>query len=245
MLIRMDYILFALVIIIAGVFQGLIGFGQGLVATPIALSFMSRNTAYTALLIVGIAVNMTLILRIRERASRSILGPLLLCSIVGMPFGLVLLKLLAPNFLRVIVGLISITLACLALFAKHSKFKSKTALFVTGFIAGAIQTCTGTPGPLIVLLLAARHTHEQPMRKTLVIYFLFLSFATIPLYAAAHIINMSGVLLGLSAVPVAVFAGYAGNRLIKFVPQKHYATIALITVAVSGILAIYLGILKK
>ncbi|HEV2403699.1 MAG TPA: sulfite exporter TauE/SafE family protein [Candidatus Saccharimonadales bacterium] len=233
---------FIIINALAGFFQGVVGFGQGLVATPLSLTFLDKNTVLPAMVVVGLLLNLSLSKQIKEPLDNKIFKPLLIGSVLGMPFGVLILKLLSLSTLRISVGVLSIVLTIAIVFVKFKARHLRVITPITGFVSGVLQTSTSIPGPPVVLLLAGSGATKNAMRKILVVYFFWISVIALPLYLIGGILTWKGVLFGLCATPAIVGAGYLGNKVAHHVPHKWYRVLALVTVCATGAFAIYSGI---
>lgn len=62
----MEVFLFVTTITFACLLQGIVGFGDALVATPLALMFLDKESVVSSMVVIGIALNGFLVARIRE-----------------------------------------------------------------------------------------------------------------------------------------------------------------------------------
>ena len=238
----MHLLLFIVINALAGLFQGVVGLGQGLIATPISLTFLDKTTVLPAMIVAGALLNFSLSRQIKEPLDNKIFKPLFIGGVLGMPFGVVILRLLSMSTLKIGVGVLSIALTLAILYVTFKPHHVRILAPITGFISGVLQTSTGIPGPPIVLLLTGGGVTKNAMRKILVVYFFWTSVIALPLYLIGGVLTLKGVLFGLCATPAIVSAGYAGNKVAHHVPQRWYRTLALVTVCATGAYAIYSGI---
>ena len=238
----LELLFFILVNAIAGFFQGIVGFGQALVATPLSLTFLDKNTVLPAIILAGGILALSLSKQIKEPLDTKIFRPLLISSIVGMPFGIIILKLVSLGTLKVTVGALSVLFTLAVLFVKFHAHHIRTLTPITGFICGVLQTSTSMPGPPVVLLLASSGITKNSMRKLLVTYFFWIGLVALPLYLISGVLTWKGIVFGLSATPGIVLAGYLGNKVAHYIPHKYYRVLALVTVCATGAFAIYSGL---
>ena len=237
----LELLFFIIVNAVAGFFQGVVGFGQALVATPLSLTFLDKDTVLPAIILAGGILAFSLSKQIKEPLDTKIFRPLLISSIVGMPFGVIILKLISLGTLKVTVGVLSILFTLAVLFIKFRAHHMRTLTPITGFICGVLQTSTSMPGPPLVLLLASSGIAKNSMRKLLVMYFFWIGVIALPLYLVSDVLTWKGVIFGLSATPGIVLAGYLGNKVAHHIPHKYYRVLALVTVCATGTFAIYSG----
>jgi uncharacterized membrane protein YfcA len=234
--------LFILVNAFAGFFQGIVGFGQGLVASPLSLALLDKKTVLTALLFTGIILNLSLFRQIKAPLRMDIFKPLLIGSIFGLPVGVLILQLLTTASLKIFVGIASLGLVLAMLFVKIKMKHMSKLTPAAGFVAGALQTSVAIPGPPVVLLLSGADVPKDEMRKILVLFFIFIGIIGIPLYIIGHIFTWQGVVFSLLSAPFIVGGGWLGNRTAKFGPHHWYRLLALITIGLSSAYAIYSGL---
>jgi hypothetical protein len=132
--------------------------------------------------------------------------------------------------------------AAVVLFTKHKTHHLQRLAPVTGFICGVLQTSTGLAGPPVVLLLSGSGIPKNSMRKILVTFFLWESIFAIPLFLVSRVLTEEGILFGMCAVPFILLAGYVGNKMSEAIPHRWYEVLALLTVSLTGIFAIYSGL---
>lgn len=237
-----ELLLFIIVNAVAGFFQGIVGFGQALVATPLSLTFLDKNTVLPAIILAGGILAFSLSRQIKEPLDKTIFRPLLIGSIFGMPVGVVILKLVSLGTLKVTVGVLSILFTLAVLFVKFRAQHLRGLTPITGFICGVLQTSTSMPGPPVVLLLASSGITKNSMRKLLVTYFFWIGVFALPLYLFSGVLTWKGIIFGLSATPGIVLAGFLGNKVAQHIPHKYYRILALVTVCATGAFAIYSGL---
>jgi uncharacterized protein len=236
-------LLFILINAFAALFSGLVGFGQGLVVSPLSLAILDKGTVLTALMVAGLVLNATLIPKVKEPLNMRVFKPLLITCLLGMPLGIVVLKLLPLDTLRIVVGALSIILTSLMVFVKFKVHHLRKLTPVAGLLCGVLQTSTGMPGPPVLLLLAGSDMSKQAIRKLLFCFFFWISVLSLPLFWATGVFTLRGALYGLIAVPFVIIAGRIGNRLAEYVPHRWYRAIILVTIGLSGAYAIASGLM--
>jgi len=235
-------LLFILTNLFASFFQGIVGFGHGLIASPLSLTFLDKNTVLTSVMIIGTFLNLFLMLKISEPLDKKIFFPLFTGSLIGMPFGILVLKLMPINTMRIVVGSLSIFFTFFIVFAKIKIHKISYITPIIGLICGVLQTSTGMPGPPVVILLSGSDVPKHSMRKILVSFFLYMTIITLPLFFISRIMTMQGIIYGICAIPFIFIAGFLGNKVANIIPHRLYKALTLITVCATGVFAIYSGL---
>lgn len=151
-----NIVIFLFVILIASYFKGITGFGQALIATPLALILFGKYVALSSILVVGLVLGGYLAFRVKEKLDWQSLRALLAGAAIGLPVGLVVIHLVSLSVLQVAAGATAIVSALLLVF---SRFKINQSIGVTlfaGSLSGFLQTSTSMSGPPVVLLLNAK-----------------------------------------------------------------------------------------
>lgn len=174
----------ALVAVAAGAtVMGSVGFGLGLVVTPILLLLLEPQTV--VVLVNGEIVFLTMLLLIRTwRHMRW--KPSLLMSAAGVaasPVGVLLLDSAAPSFLRLAVAAAVLMLGVLIIsnyqppWARHP-----LAGAASGFTAALSITALSIGGPLAAYYAIAQDWDPKAVRACLALYFLTFELAAFALY---------------------------------------------------------------
>ena len=238
----MTELLFILSMFFACFFQGVAGFGFALIAVPLVVTFLDKNVLISSLVIVGIFLNLILVRKIKFPVNKEIFYQLLFSSMLAMPLGLVVLKLIPINHLRILFGGLSMIFALLICFSRIQFQRSRIATVIIGFIAGFFQTSTTMSGPPIVLYLSGSGMPKDEFRKTLATIFLLMNIASLPIFLFGGALDYKGISLGMISLPFVSVGGILGNKIARLVPQKRFNLMALGTVFIIGLIGIISGL---
>jgi uncharacterized protein len=228
--------------------QSATGFGFALVLSPALFAVMDPVEAVTALLVLGLALNL-LVLFERGRPEHvdwRALAPMLVAAVPGLAVGVVALTQLSKEVLQVAVGVAVILAAGWQLrqrrTARHVEL-APGAGWAAGFVSGALTTSISVSGPPIVLWLEARRVSPEEFRTTLAASFLALNLVGGIVLVSAEgtgALDAAAVaaLLGLVAVGYAVGA-VAFRRL----DRERFFTLVLLLVAATGAASVLAGLL--
>lgn len=237
----MDILIFALVILVASYFQGITGFGQGLIAAPVAFVLFDKRTALTILIVAGIILNWYLVATIKARLHLKTLYILLAGGALGLPIGLIVARSVSLSTLQLAVGSVSVASVLALLFYKVRLHRRPAYSLAAGFASGILQTSTALSGPPVILLLAEENTAKQTMRKLLPAYFLIMGLVAAILFIPAGLLGSRGIIIGLIAAPLVIYGGYVGNDETRKIHQKFYRLLVMCSVLATGLLAVYEG----
>ncbi len=223
--------------------QSATGFGFALVLSPALFAVLDPVEAVTALLILGLALNL-LVLFERGRPEHVDwrgLGPILLAAVPGLAVGVVALTQLSKAALQVGVGLAVIAAVAWQLRRRRRADLPAWGGWAVGFASGALTTSISVSGPPIVLWLEARGVRPEEFRATLAASFLALNLAGGALLVALEGVAAidAGALLGLLGL---VLAGHVlGALAFRRADHERFFTAVLVLVAATGVASIVAG----
>jgi uncharacterized protein len=224
--------------------QSATGFGFALVLSPALFAVMEPVEAVTALLALGLALNL-LVLFERGRPEHvdwRALAPMLVAALPGLAVGAVALMALSKEVLQVAVGVAVIAAAGWQLWAPRPRL-SPAAGWAAGFASGALTTSISVSGPPLVLWLTAREVRPEEFRASLAASFLALNLAGWLTLLAAE----GGGAFDVGAVAVLfvlVVAGYAvGALAFRRLDRDRFFNLALVLVALTGTASVVAGLL--
>ncbi len=232
-----------LVVLLAGLTQGLTGFGYALVAVPLLIIFLPPKTVVPLVLIHCAFTNTLVLLDAWRWVDLKRIWPLMLAGIAGMPLGTYLLVALPVDTLKVFMGSV-IALSALAMLLgwKHEIRNERLACAPVGVASGLLSGSTGMSGPPVVLFLANQGMGKQVFRANLVAYFLVLNLATIPTHVVAGLVTRTVIADAALLLP-ALFAGtFVGIRLVRRVEEAMFRRVTLAIVILAGLLSVASGL---
>jgi uncharacterized membrane protein YfcA len=227
--------------------QSATGFGFALVLSPALFATMDPVEAVTALLVLGLALNVLVLFEggRPEHVDWRALAPALVAALPGLAVGVVALTQLSKELLQVAVGIAVILAAGWQLRQRRAARRPRlapSAAWAVGFASGALTTSISVSGPPIVLWLEARGVHPAEFRATLAASFLALNLAGGVVLVAAEgtgalDLGAVGLLLGLVA------AGYAlGAVAFRRLDRERFFTLVLVLVACTGTASVVAGV---
>lgn len=226
--------------------QSATGFGFALVLSPALFAVMDPVEAVTALLVLGLALNLLVLFEggRPEHVDWRALAPMLVAAVPGLAIGAVALTQLSKEVLQVAVGVAVIAAAGWQLRerARGHRPLPPAAAWGAGFASGALTTSISVSGPPLVLWLEARRVRPEEFRASLAASFLALNLVGgVVLLAAegtgAFDADAVAVLLAL------VVAGYAlGALAFRRLDRERFFALVLALVAATGVASVLAGL---
>jgi hypothetical protein len=238
----MNLFFFLVIILFSCFYQGLTGFGSALIAVPLSLLVLDQFTVITSLTLIALMLNAFLFWKIKQPLNLTLLLSLCLASVIGMPFGIWILKAAPINLIKIIAGSLALLSTLIIFCTKISLPRTKFLTAIAGLLSGVLQTSITMSGPPVVILLAAVDGEKNEMRKTLVTFFLFMNIISLPFFFLSKTLTLQGVSVGFFALPFVFLGAYLGNKVVEKIPQKAFRLLALATVSITGLVSIYSGL---
>jgi len=176
-----------LVIFLATLIRSTIGFGEALVGVP--LLALRIPVAVAAPLAVGVSVGVAALIVVQDWRQIEVrsAGWLVGASLLGIPFGLLLLTSASDATVKLILGVVISGFAIYSLVARtqpHLHEDHRAWLLGAGFCSGVLGGAYGMNGPPLAIYGALRRWSPQQFRATLQGYFVAASIAGLIGYAA-------------------------------------------------------------
>ena len=226
--------------------QSATGFGFALVLSPALFAVMDPVEAVTALLVLGLALNLLVLFEggRPEHVDWRALAPMLVAAVPGLAIGAVALTQLSKEVLQVAVGVAVIAAAGWQLRerARGHRPIPPAAAWGAGFASGALTTSISVSGPPLVLWLEARGVRPEEFRASLAASFLALNLVGAIVLLAAE--GTGAFDAGAVAVLLAlVVAGYAlGALAFRRLDRERFFTLVLALVAATGVASVLAGL---
>jgi uncharacterized protein len=219
--------------------QSASGMGFALVLSPALFAVMEPEEAVTAVLLLGAALCLLVLIESRRVATHG-LGRLLVPAVPGLLVGVVVLAVLSKQALQIGVGVAVIAAAAWQLRHRAAVRIPATA---AGFLSGVLTTSISVNGPPLALWLESQAVPPPRFRATLAAAFLILDIAGIGLIAAregADVIDPGR----LGPLLACVLVGYAlGAVAFRRLDAERFSTIVLSLVICTGVASVVAGLL--
>jgi uncharacterized membrane protein YfcA len=235
----MEVILSILAFLIAGLIQGITGFGFALVAAPVLMLFMDPQHVTPTVITVCLLPNLIVLADTRRSVRLRMVLPVLIGGLIGLPLGAYILSTIEPAPFKIAVGVIVLILSVVMLFGWKRPVRNVTAgLVPVGFMSGVLSTSTSIGGPPLVLFLANQGVPRDIFRANLVGYFTILNFCAIVTMILYGFLTMKVLTALLIYIPVAFIGSISGVYLARVINEKLFSKIVLVFIFILGIVLI-------
>lgn len=223
--------------VIAGTVSGTTGFGLALTGTPLLLFVYEPRTVVFLIGVISVFISAAVVLDSWRSAHRRLALALLIPSIVGILAGAELLRLVNPDYIRLLVGVVVVFSALLLVRdVRLPGAGTRWGPLVAGGASGVLSTSTGLAAPPIVLLLASRGLAKHEFRSTSALYFLLMSFFVVGVLFARGLTEAGQIPLAAAIVPASLVGKSLGTALLKRLSESRFRLLTLGIVLLTGAL---------
>jgi uncharacterized protein len=222
------------IVLLAATVQAATGFGFALVSVPLLALTTDPRTAVVASGIAGLAVTVTVAVRERYHARWRTAGVLLAAAVLGMPAGLLVLRVAPERVLTALIGIAVV--ACALLVWRGLRVPSnRPAVVGVGLVAGVLSTSTGTNGPPLVAAFQAMGYDPRTFRATLAAVFTGTGVCSLAGFALAGQVTTEAARVGLVGVPAVLLGWWAGNLMFHRIEPGRFRRVVLAALVVGGL----------
>ncbi len=234
-----SYVAVATISLLAGLVQGLTGFGSALVAMPLFLLFLDAKTAVPLSILNGLIITTYLSLELRRHLDWAKIFPLLLGCLPGIVVGVYFLKRAENSWIKILLGILLIGYSSFSLRFRPRAIKMPCfSPYIAGFATGAIGGAFSAGGPPVIIYTMLTGWPKDVIKATLSGLFFFTGL----LIACAH--WLSGLTNALvlryflvSALPI-IIGVWFGSHIYSRTSQDAYVRIILFLLIGMGILMV-------
>jgi uncharacterized membrane protein YfcA len=235
--------LFVIVMFLAALLQAILGFGSALVAVPLALLFLPKETVVCSMFMMGLSLNGFLSVRIKEPISYRPVVILFFASLLGLPVGVWVLKAIPLDQMQVFVGCLVVLFTVLLQWGKMRLPQNVALTATAGFFSGLLNTSTGMSGPPVLILLAGQGMPKDRFRRTLASFFFVSGLAAALTLVVTGVMTPQRVSYGVVAIPFVFLAGYVGDSISTRLPERPFRVLALAVLFAAGVYSVVTGLM--
>jgi uncharacterized membrane protein YfcA len=152
---------------------------------------------------------------------------------------LLILTELAPNLVRLMIGLIiAFSVVLLYRGARLPPDPSRLLTGVVGLCSGVISGLASMGGPPVIVYLMARGYSAARVRATAIVYFMLTGCVSLVPMAARGMITRETLVWGAASLPVLFVGSWLGTLAFHRAHPRHHRLTALITLSALAIILI-------
>jgi len=233
-----------LIIALAGVVQGVIGFGFALISVPVLSSFIPITTVVPAIVCFSTISNLLIIHKSIKYVVFKKIILMLVFGILGIPLGVYFLKYTNPILLKTSAGVLVITTGLLMMRGYKQKFKSeKISYSIAGLTSGVLNGSLSLSGPPIAFFLSNEGYDKVEFRANLTFYGIITNIIAISIYFNTGMLGENVLKVVLGGLISLILGTYVGILVAKKIPNNTFKNLVLIMLIAVGLVTVIKAIL--
>lgn len=225
---------------LAGMIQGLSGFGSALVAVPLLALLLPVETVVPLMALLGIGISAFNLVHLRHAIGSAPVARLLAGYVLGTPVGLYFLTR-APE--AAVLGALGLLISGYALLSLAGRPPRAAWLrewrMGLGAVSGALGAAFSTNGPPVILHVAAHGEWTADRQKaTLVVFFLISSCITVLAHGASGLVTADVLRWFLWCTPLLLLGAQTGVWMYRRLGDHHYRRLTHGLILATGLLLV-------
>jgi len=231
------------IVFFSAVLQRAVGFGFALLAVPLAAFVVPTKSAVVIVFLSGWVTSVWVAARLRQWIEWPTARRLAVGCLVGAPVGVVILRDVPADTLRLFLG---VTTCSAALWVVVSSRVLRRAPVVghgattvaLGVVSGVFNTSLATSGPPLVYALRRSGFGDDRFRATISVVFVFSNVIGLPLLVAAGLVTSFDVEVAATALVPCVMGMFAGAVVGGFMRSTQFVWAVDVLLLATGVLTI-------
>lgn len=170
-----EYVYICVILALAGFVQGFSGFGSAIIALPLLAMVIEIKTAVSLAVLAAVVIGAQQLFNMRRQLTLPSFLPLLVGAVIGIPVGVLFLKTLPGEQLRLGLSLLLMAYAVYALSGRQLRAVGHRHMaYIAGGLSGWLGAAAALSGPPVILWVSAQRW-SAPVKKMVIAMFLFVT----------------------------------------------------------------------
>ena len=224
-----------IVVMVAGLLRGFVGFGAALISVPVFSLVLGPHAAIAVNNVMGLPAVFLLLPEAVRRAERAVVLPICTAIFAAAPIGTWALVSIDPAIMSVAIS--TLVLIMVAFLASGWRLRGRIGvgkLIAAGVAGGFVQGVAGVGGPPVVAVALSRPGDASQQRANVLALMTAVSLSSILPLLYHGLFTRQTVIIGLVLIPFYSAATALGARYFTLGGQRHYRRAALATLATIG-----------
>jgi uncharacterized protein len=232
-----ELLVIAMIVALATFTQAVTGFGLALVSMPLLVGMIGIRQAAPLIALVGIASQVIMIIRYRQRVVWGDIRELAVGSVIGIPLGVLALTTVSETLVTLILGVAILGYAVYALTAADRpppRLKGGPVAYGAGLAGGLLTGAYNSGGPPLVIYGSARRWSPLTFKGNIQALLVVHSLTAIVSHSVAGNMTASVFELFVVMVPVLSLATLAGFALDRYIDARRFHQLVLVLLILLG-----------
>lgn len=217
-----EWTMLTLIVAVAGVVRGCIGFGFSALVVASASLFLQPSQVVPMIAVLEIAASIQMVISTWRDAAWRILLWLLLAALVATPLGVYALVVLPADNIRLLLSILILLLS--VLLATGWQYKGTTgpkSYFTLGLVSGVCNGAAGVGGLPVATFLTAMNLSMVQLRATLVVFFLLTDIILLSTASGHGLFDKSLLVTSVIMIAPMALGIFFGSKLFTVLPEKQ------------------------
>lgn len=234
-----------IVVAIAFIVKGLVGFGDPLISGPLLAMRLDNKDISPSLLPISLILNIFIVFKNRKSFSLRAVAPIAIWVLLGIIPGTLLLKLGAPDLLKVILGLLIIGLGIEMLTRNSAKeMKANPVLqAIMSFLSGVTAGLFGINLLFLIYLERTAKGREEFRANVCFVFLLENLFRTV-VYIVGGIFTVFTLQISAITLPAAFIGMWIGGQIDKRISESRIRKLIVYVFILGGLSTLIKAILS-
>lgn len=238
------FIIVLIIIFFSSLYRSTFGFGDALIAMPLLALLIDIKIASPIVAFMGFAVSVFILLGNKQTQNFRKIWQLVLFSIIGIPIGLLFLKGINENVVKIVLSIILIIYSLFSLTYPKLYLKTNKSAFAFGIVSGILGGAYNTNGPPIIMYGTLRRWTPDEFRLLLQGVFLPTNLFIIIGHGFAGLWTGIVFQIMIYALPTVMVATIIGNILNKRIPAEKFEKLIYYFLIGIGLVLLIQSIIK-
>ena len=234
-----EWLVLTLIFFMAGITQGMTGFGAGLLAMPLLAFYIDIRVAVPLCMLNGLLITGFLCLHLKRHVDWRKIMPLLTGSLPGVILGIALLKKTDEALLALFLGLLLVGYTGYRLLVTvRPRFLHPGWAYLAGFATGLISGAFSAGGPPTIIYTTLTGWTKDEIKATLSGFFFVSGVVTAAGHAVSGLTTMAVLQLFGATSPAVLGGVILGAFCAKRFSTEGYLRLVLACLLLLGLLMI-------
>ncbi|MDF1686993.1 MAG: putative membrane protein YfcA [Parvibaculaceae bacterium] len=216
-----------LAVAFAGGLRAFSGFGFALAGVPLLALIFGPAQAVPIVLVLEVIGGLQMVPMIRKQVDWGAVGLLIPAALVGAPLGVWALSVLSPDWLRLVIAVaLAGAVIVIATGARLPANTPRKWVLTVGGLSGLMAGSTAMSGPPVLVYFMARADEASRNRASMMMYFLFISTATVAVGILSGVVTWQTVAVGALFSPALIASNLVGHWLFGLTRDDIYRRIS-------------------
>ena len=233
----MEFVYFAIIIILACFIQAVAGFGLPMIATPVLVALFGIRATVPLLAIIILELQIFMIIRYHMALNVQTIWRIWAAAVFGIPIGILFLSRIPEAITITLLGLILVIYALYSIFNfPVPALRNPSWAYFFGFLSGMGGGAYNMAAPPMIIYADTQRWEPRLFKANLQGYFLVITLVAILTHSISGNVTSDVLQKSMIAIPFVLAGSLAGFYLDRFIYPAVFRKIVLGLLLIMGII---------